>query len=69
MNVTGVRTRSENMNMKTANIRSVVGHKVLSFHGPDFWNGLDTDTRQLENKNGFKEHISKLVCRDVNLPG
>ncbi len=63
-------TRMENTNcMKTANIRSVVGRKAFSFRGPDFWNKLELDLRLITSKNGFKQHISKVVCRDVNHPG
>ena len=63
-------TRSENTKrVKVANVRSVVGRKAFSFRGPDFWNSVESDIRLIENKNGFKKHISKLIVRDVNHPG
>ena len=63
------RTRSTNTNqLEVSNIRTVTGRKAYSFRVPMFWNSIDSDTRQIENKNQFKTHITKLVCRDVNHP-
>ncbi len=60
-------TRSENQNlMLVANIKSVNGRKAFSYRGPHFWNTLDNDIRQIENKSSFKTHITKVICRDVN---
>ena len=55
--------------MKVPNIRSALGRKAYSYRGPSFWNGLDTETRGIDNKDAFKHHISKAICRDVNHPG
>ena len=30
---------------------------------------FDMDVRQIETKNSFKTHITKVICRDVNHPG
>ena len=51
------------------NIRTVTGRKAFRFRGPNYWNKLDNDSRALENQTEFKNHISKVVCRDVNHPG
>ena len=60
-------TRSENQNLMTvANIRTVNGRKAFTYTGPFFWNILDNEARQIESKNSFKTHITKLICRDVN---
>ena len=50
-------------------INSCIGWKAYSFQGPTFWNTLDSETRQIEDKSAFKRHISKLACRDVNHRG
>ena len=63
-------TRSTNTNcMKVKNVRTLTGHKAYSYRGPAFWNTLEEDIRQIEDKNSFKKHITKLMCRDVNHPG
>ena len=55
-------TRSIGTNyMKVPNIRSCTGRKAYSYSGPSFWNKLDSDTRQLEDKTAFKRHISKEI--------
>ena len=60
-------TWSTNSNLiKTENIRTLTGRKAFGFRGPNFWNQLDSETRTIENKNVFKNHISKQMCRDVN---
>ena len=63
-------TRSTNTNyMKVKNVKSVTGRKAFEYRGPNFWNKLDSDSRKITSKPIFKNHISKLVCRDVNHPG
>ena len=51
------------------NIRTVTGRKAFGFRGPNFWNKLEIEARVIEEKRAFKNHISKLFCRDVNHPG
>ncbi len=64
------RTRSTNTNkMVIPKVKTMAGRKAFSYRGPHFWNNLDEESRQIENKNGFKKHISKEICRDVNHPG
>ena len=63
-------TRSSNKHkVKVENIRTTTGRKAFGFRGPNFWNKIDDDSRQIEEKGAFKNHISKLICRDVNHPG
>ena len=63
-------TRSTRANqVEVTNIRTVTGRKAFGFRGPNFWNKLEMDTRIIHEKTAFKNHISKLVCRDVNHPG
>ena len=63
-------TRTTDTNMMTVpNVKSITGRRAFSFRGPHFWNNLASESRLIENKNGFKKHISKEVCRDVNHPG
>ncbi len=64
------RTRTTDTNtMLIPQVRSMVGRKSFAYRGPYFWNNLDRESRLLENKNSFKNHISKQICRDVNHPG
>ena len=63
-------TRSTQTNqVEVENIRTVTGRKAFGFRGPNYWNKLNTDCRVITDKNEFKNHISKLICRDVNHPG
>ena len=55
--------------MDVPNIRSCIGRKAYSYKGPAFWNTLDSQPRCITEKEQFKKHINKLVCRDVNHPG
>ena len=62
-------TRSEHTcKMKVPDVKTVTGRKAFSYRGPCFWNGLDDDTRIIENKATFKNHINKALCRGVNHP-
>ena len=63
-------TRSSNKNViKIENIRTMTGRKAFGFRGPNYWNKLDLEARVIETKDMFKNHISKLICHDVNHPG
>ena len=63
-------TRSSNKyQVKVENIRTVTGRRAFGFRGPNFWNKIDSEARVIEEKGAFKNHISKLFCRDVNHPG
>ena len=63
-------TRSSHTHqVQVENIRTVTGHKAFGFRGPNFWNQLESDTRVIEDKVAFKNHISKIVRRDVNHSG
>ncbi len=63
-------TRSTRTNLvKVTNVRTVTGRKAFGFRGPNFWNKLEAESRTITDKPAFKNHISKVVCRDVNHPG
>ena len=63
-------TRSTATNyMNVVNVWSITGRKAFSFREPTFWNSIDETTRVIKNKNTFKSHIIKIICRDVNHPG
>ena len=66
---TRVTRSSHTHQVKVDNIRTVTGRKAFGFRGPNFWNKLDTEARLIEEKTTFKNHISKIVCTDVNHPG
>ena len=55
--------------MNVDNVRTLTGRKAYSYRGPSFWNTLDENAKQIENKNTFKKHIIEIICRDVNHPG
>ena len=64
------RTRATDTNvMEVPDIRTCVGRKAYSYKGPSFWNTLTADARCIEDKEQFKRHINKSICRDVNHPG
>ena len=63
-------TRSSHTHkVQTENIRTVTGCKAFGFRGPNLWNKLEVEKRVIEEKAAFKNHISKIVHRDVNHPG
>ena len=55
--------------MGVPNLRTCVGRKAYSYRGPTFWNNLGADSRLMTDKEQFKRHINKVLCRDVNHPG
>ena len=55
--------------MHIPDIRSVLGRKAFSYHGPSSWNGLDKLLRQAQSVQIFKSNLTKELCRDVNHPG
>ena len=50
------------------NVRSVNGRKAYAYRGPFFWNNLDGESRNMENKAALKSHITELIFRDKNHP-
>ena len=55
--------------MTVPDVRSMIGWKAYSFGRPTFWNSLEPEARTIENKTSFRNHITKLICQDVNHPG
>ncbi len=63
-------TRATTTNYMTVpDIRTNMGWKAYCFRGPTIWNSLEPEVRIIENKTSFKNHITKIICRDVNHPG
>ena len=63
-------TRSSNTKqMEVQNVKTVTERKAQEYRGPNFWNSITTDIRQLECKTTFKKHITKHICQDINHPG
>ena len=50
-------------------LRSNYGRKAYSYRGPLFWNGLSETARKVDQKNEFKNTVSKLLMLDENHPG
>ena len=69
MNRVRITRTSGTKTMEVPNIRSCVGRKAYSYKGPSFWNTLNAETRCIEEKEKFKQHINKITCLDVNHPG
>ena len=61
--------RTMSKNVKVPRVDSETGRKGFSFRGPVFWNNIDSDLKDKENKNVFKSAYLKELLQDVNHPG
>ena len=61
--------RTNTNKMQIENIRTVMGRKAYMYRRLQFWNTLVQENRLIDNKATFKNHITNLLCRDINHPG
>ena len=56
-------------NVKVPQVDQTCGRKAFSYRGPVFWNELDTELKNKESKEAFRQAYIKELLRDQNHPG
>ena len=62
-------TRSSDTDVIVPNYRTTMGRKGFSYRGPQMWNTLTVELKNLETVNGVKNAYIRELLRDVNHPG
>ncbi len=61
--------RSNAKKVKVPRVDQECGRKAFSYRGPVFWNNLDTELKNKESKEAFRQAYIRELLRDQNHPG